>query len=189
MSALSWAVAAVVTDDTGRVLLCRQGRGERRYALPGGRLRPAQSPVPAALRDIRAETGWEVELVDLVGVYHLAAPGTGTAPAGRAGPLPDVLVHVFRARVAGVRPAADPPPGCRLSWHPPAALPEAVTPLTRAAVDDASAGRSGVLRDVPWAPGPVGVAPPAARAADDGWSGVGQPPEQRGEAADPSLRP
>ncbi|MDG4782753.1 NUDIX hydrolase [Micromonospora sp. WMMD961] len=179
MSALTWAVAAVVNDDTGRVLLCQQGRGERRYALPGGRLRPAESPVRAALRDIRAETGWEIELVDLVGVYHLTR-SPGEAAAGRVGPQPDVLVHVFRARAAGVRPAADPPPGCRLSWHSPDALPGTVTPLTRAAVTDARAGRSGVLQDVPCPPGTVAPAPlPAA----------GQPPEQRGEVANPSLRP
>ncbi|MEV1074040.1 NUDIX hydrolase [Micromonospora parva] len=231
MGALTWTVAAVVTDDTGRVLLCQQGRGTRRYALPGGRLRPAEGPVRAALRDIRAETGWDIELVDLVGVYHLAGPA-GEAAAGRAGPLPDVLAHVFRARAAGARPATDPPPGCRLSWHSPDALPEVLTPLTRAAVTDASAGRSGVLRDVPWAPDTADPAPlPAARPAgegqpaagqdtqppqtspdtqppgtgqdgqrpgtsqdgqrpgtnQDGHPGAGQPPEQRGEAANPSL--
>jgi ADP-ribose pyrophosphatase YjhB (NUDIX family) len=210
MSALTWAVAAVVADDSGRVLLCQQGRGARRYALPGGRLRPAESPVRAALRDIRAETGWDIELVDLVGVYQLTGPPEET-PAGRAGPLPDVLVHVFRAHVAGVRPAADPPPGCRLSWHSPDALPEAVTPLTRAAVADARASRSGVLRDVAWVPGAVAPAPlPPPRPAEDGrpapeqdtqrheqrprprrdgQPGAGQPPGQRGEAADPSLHP
>ncbi|MFI6236049.1 NUDIX hydrolase [Micromonospora sp. NPDC050784] len=233
MSALTWAVAAVVTDDTGRVLLCQQGRGARRYALPGGRLRPAEGPVRAALRDIRAETGWDIELIDLVGVYHLSGP-SGEAAAGRAGPLPDVLVHVFRARAAGVRPVTDPPPGCRLSWHFPDTLPEVVTPLTRAAVTDATAGRSGVLRDVPRTPGTAATAPlPVARPAgdgrpttaqdarrpgtshdgqrptaghdtqrprtshdgqrpatgQDGHPGAGQPPEQRGEAADPSLHP
>ncbi|RZT80031.1 ADP-ribose pyrophosphatase YjhB (NUDIX family) [Micromonospora violae] len=194
MSALTWAVAAVVTDDTGRVLLCQQGRGARRYALPGGRLRPAEGPVRAALRDIRAETGWDIELIDLVGAYHLANP-PGEAAAGRAGPPPDVLVHVFRARAAGVRPATDPPPGCRLSWHFPDALPEVVTPLTRAAVTDAAAGRSGVLRDVPCGPA---AAPPAATlpvqegqpaAGQGGRPGAGQPPEQRGEAAGSSMRP
>ncbi|MGC4853011.1 NUDIX hydrolase [Micromonospora sp. DT4] len=173
MSALTWAVAAVVVDAAGRVLLCRQGRGERRYALPGGRLRPAESPVRAALRDIRAETGWEIDLIDLVGIYHLTGTTTHT-PAGRAGPLPDILVHVFRAGVAEGRPSADPPPDCRLSWHAPAALPEAVTPLTRAAVTDALAGRSGVLRRVSWALDTVTL----------------MPPEQRGETAtDPSLLP
>ncbi|MGW3896091.1 NUDIX hydrolase [Micromonospora profundi] len=183
MSTLTWAVAAVVTDAAGRVLLCRQGRGERRYALPGGRLRPAESPVRAALRDIRAETGWEIELVDLVGVYHLSGPPADT-PAGRAGPLPDVLVHVFRARAAEVGPSAGPPPGCRLSWHAPSELPDEVTPLTRAAVVDAVAGRSGVLRETTWA---TGSGDPASHG---GRAGAGRPPEQRGEAATgPSLRP
>ncbi|SCL69437.1 NUDIX domain-containing protein [Micromonospora citrea] len=179
MGALTWAVAAVVTDDAGRVLLCRQGRGERRHALPGGRLRPAESPAQAVVRDIRAETGWDVEVVDLVGLYHLAAPcprppaaasppaarttspptpdatfpptpdipaGLAASSAGRAGPLPDVLVHVFRARVLGAGPTGDPMGGCRVSWHDVAALPEALTPTTRAALADALAGRSGVLR-------------------------------------------
>ncbi|MEV4121052.1 NUDIX hydrolase [Micromonospora sp. NPDC049645] len=180
MSALTWAVAAVVSDDSGRVLLCQQGRGPRRYALPGGRLRPAESPVRAALRDIRAETGWDIEVVDLVGVYHLTGP-VGETPAGRAGPLPDVLVHVFRARGVGVRPAADPPPNCRLSWHAPDALPEAVTPLTRAAVADARASRSGVLLEVRRTPTTVDSVPLLP--------GAGQPPEQRGEAAETSLHP
>ncbi|MFI6068324.1 NUDIX hydrolase [Micromonospora sp. NPDC051227] len=215
MSTLTWAVAAIVTDDTGRVLLCQQGRGARRYALPGGRLRPAEGPVRAALRDIRAETGWDIELTDLVGIYQVSGP-SGEAAAGRAGPLPDVLVHVFRARAAGVRPVTDPPPGCRLSWHSPDALPEVVTPLTRAAVTDATAGRSGVLREVSCVPGAVAPAPLlAARPAEgsrpttdrdarrpgtgrdeqrtgigrDGHPGAGQPPEQRGEAPDRSLHP
>ncbi|MEU9508116.1 NUDIX domain-containing protein [Micromonospora sp. NPDC048170] len=196
MSALTWAVAAVVTDDAGRVLLCRQGRGERRYALPGGRLRPAESPVHAVLRDIRAETGWEVEIVDLVGLYHLAllcgrspagpallvgraepalpagragpALPTGSAapalPAGRAGPLPDVLVHVFRARTRGPGPAGDPVGGCRVSWHDPGALPDALTPTTRSALTDALAGHSGVLRDaVPDTTTPPTGHPPGQR--------------------------
>ncbi|WP_422736018.1 NUDIX hydrolase [Micromonospora sp. WMMD729] len=192
MSALTWAVAAVVTDAAGRVLLCRQGRGERRYALPGGRLRPAESPVRAALRDIRAETGREINLVDLVGLYHLA--GTTThAPAGRAGPLPDILVHVFRARAADDDGStAEPRPGCRLTWHIPTALPDTVTPLTRVAVTDALGGRSGVLRAVTRS-GPTSEGEPAARAwpvaARDDRPEAGQPPGQRGETAtDPSLR-
>ncbi|TYC03376.1 NUDIX hydrolase [Micromonospora sp. WP24] len=152
MSRLTWAVAAVVTDDAGRVLLCRQSRGERRHALPGGRLHRAESPLPAVLRDVRVETGWEIEVVDLVGLYHLSDP----APPGRAGPPSDVLVHVFRARVRGRAAAGEPTGGCRTSWHDPADLPETLTPTTRAALTDALAGRSGVLREHPAA-----IAPPA----------------------------
>ncbi|MGY0002727.1 NUDIX hydrolase [Micromonospora sp. I033] len=147
MSALTWAVAAVVTDPSGRVLLCRQSGGGRRWALPGGRLRRDESPAAAARREIRAETGLEVELVDLVGLYRLGDPAAPRPPAGHCGALPDVLVHVFRARALGDAPAAAPTGGCHLDWHAPDALPEALTPTTRTAVADALAGRSGVLRE------------------------------------------
>ncbi|MFE9958697.1 NUDIX hydrolase [Micromonospora sp. NPDC005299] len=169
MSALTWAVAAVVTDPSGRVLLCRQSGGGRRWALPGGRLRRDESPPAAARREIRAETGWEVELVDLVGLYRLGDPAAPPPAAGHCGALPDVLVHVFRARTLGVAPAGIPAGGCHLDWHLPDALPEALTPTTRAAVADALAGRSGVLRDPTQDGGEAGPAGAAAAA----------PPEQR----------
>ncbi|MCW3817295.1 NUDIX domain-containing protein [Micromonospora sp. DR5-3] len=162
MSALTWAVAAVVTDQAGRVLLCRRSGPGRRWALPGGRPRRDESPLAAAVREIRAETGWAVDLVDLVGLYRLGEPGVPRPPAGRCGALPDVLVHVFRARVRGDAPAAT-PVGGDLCWYPPEGLPEALTPTTRAAVADALAGRSGVLREAR----PDGV-PPGPRGAPGG---------------------
>ncbi|MEK8109993.1 NUDIX hydrolase [Micromonospora sp. M12] len=195
MSALTWAVAAVVSDDTGRVLLCQQGRGARRYALPGGRLRPTESPVRAALRDIRAETGWDIELIDLVGVYHLTRP-TGKTPAGRAGPLPDVLVHVFRARAADGSPTADPPPGCRLSWHSRTRCPRRSPahpgcrhrrdrrPLRRAPRGRRHA-RHGRLRATAGChPAPL----PSARPVEEGRPGLGMTGSGRGRAATGAAR-
>jgi ADP-ribose pyrophosphatase YjhB (NUDIX family) len=158
MSALTWAVAAVVTDQAGRVLLCRQSGDSRRWGLPGGRLRRDECPLAAAVRQVRAETGWDVELVDLVGLYRLGEAAAPRPPAGRCGTLPQVLVHVFRARVCGDAPAATPVGDCDLRWHPPEALPDALTPTTRAAVADALAGRSGVLREARAEP-----VPPAPR--------------------------
>ncbi|MFF5172142.1 NUDIX hydrolase [Micromonospora sp. NPDC000089] len=144
MSSPRWAVAAVVTDDAGRVLLCRHERGGR-WALPGGRLRHPECPVGAVAGEIHAETGCPVEVTDLVGIYHLT--GSGCVPAGDPAVPPDVLVHVFRAR-PGATPAGEPPQRCRLDWHDPERLPGAVTPVTRAAVADAAAGRAGVLREI-----------------------------------------
>jgi 8-oxo-dGTP diphosphatase len=153
MNSLTFAVAAVVTDGTGRVLLCQQSQGHRRWGLPGGRIRPAESPVDAAIRDIREETGMETEIIDLVGLYHLSGDGgrapQGTQGPGRPAPLPDVLVHVFRGRVRAGEASVNAPGRIgRLSWHEPAALPEPMTPTTRTATADAVAGRSGVLRQV-----------------------------------------
>ncbi|KAB1907854.1 NUDIX hydrolase [Micromonospora sp. AMSO1212t] len=146
MSPLTWAVAAVVTDGSGRLLLCRRSEGARRWGLPGGRLRHDESPPDAAVRAVRAETGWAVELVDLVGLYRVTDPDTSPPPAGRCGGRPDVLVHVFRAAPAGVEPLSEPVAGCLVQWWPAEGLPGALTPTTRAAVADALAGRSGVLR-------------------------------------------
>ncbi|MFU8872596.1 NUDIX hydrolase [Micromonospora sp. SL4-19] len=172
MSALTWAVAAVVTDQADRVLLCRRSGGGRRWALPGGRLRRDESPLLAAVREIRAETGWQVELVDLVGLYRLHDQGAAPPPAGRCGALPDVLVHVFRARIRGEGPAATPVGGCHLGWHAPNLLPEELTPTTRAAVADALAGRSGVLREaLPESLPVAGTAPHAG-----GGAGTAGPP-------------
>ena len=117
-SLLTSAVAAVITDDAGRVLLCQQSQGHRLWGLPGGRIRQAESPMHAAVRDIREETGIETEIVDLVGIYQLTGDACGEH-------LPDVLMHVFRGPSRAARPASTPPAASAgSSWHDPAALPE-----------------------------------------------------------------
>jgi 8-oxo-dGTP diphosphatase len=142
MTVLTSAVAAVITDPAGRVLLCQQRQGHQLWSLPGGGIRAGESPVHAVVRDVRTDTGTEADLVDLVGLYQLTGDGCGAD-------LPDVLVHVFRGRVAGADVAVNAPDRiARLAWHDPACLPEPTTATTRAAVADALAGRSGVLRDV-----------------------------------------
>ncbi|MGK5441913.1 NUDIX hydrolase [Micromonospora sp. URMC 105] len=165
MSTLTWAVAAVLTDEAGRVLLCRRDRGGR-WALPGGRLHRLECPTGAVAGEVRRESGCPVEVADLVGLYHLSGSPCGGPPT--PDPLPDVLVHVFRAR-AHRDAALAPPAGYTLSWHLPDRLPAEVTPVTRAAVADARAGRSGVLRDLrpdPATGNPTGDSvPPAPRGA------------------------
>ena len=94
----------------------------------------------AAVRDIREEIGADVHLLEVVGLYELTSDNSDD--------LPDVLVHVFRARLDGEVTLNAPGRICRLSWHDPSALPAAMTPITRTAVADAAAGRAGVLRTV-----------------------------------------
>jgi 8-oxo-dGTP diphosphatase len=163
MSHLTSAVAAVITDPSGRVLLCQQSHGHRLWGLPGGTIRHDESPVRAAVRDIREETGMETDVVDLVGIYQLTGDGCGSD-------LPDVLMHVFRARVEAGDATVNSGKICRLSWQHPAALPQPMTATARIALADAIAGRSGVLREVvrdidPAIPQPAAPADVAAGAS------------------------
>jgi 8-oxo-dGTP diphosphatase len=142
MSSVTSAVGAVVSDPAGRVLLCQQSHGHRWWGLPGGKIRPGESPVHAVIRDIREETGMETEIIDLVGIYQLTGDTCGED-------LPDLLMHVFRGRCDGGEATVNAPGRiCRLSWHDPAVLPEPMTATTRAAITDAVAARSGVVRVV-----------------------------------------
>jgi 8-oxo-dGTP diphosphatase len=134
-------VAAVISDDAGRILLCQLRQGQVRWGLPGGRIRNSESPVHAAIRDVREETGTEITISDLVGLYHLTGDGCGDD-------LPDVMVHVFRARLHGEVAVNAPGRITRLSWHDPEILPPSLTATTRAALADAVAGLSGVVRAV-----------------------------------------
>jgi 8-oxo-dGTP diphosphatase len=138
MSLLTSAVAAVIRDPAGHVLLCQQSGGHRLWGLPGGSIRADESPIHAAVRDIREETGAETEIVDLVGIYQLTGGG-----------LPTVEVYVFRGQVADADLVLNAPGRiCALTWHEPDILPARLTATGRAAIADALAGRSGVLREV-----------------------------------------
>ncbi|MGE5828750.1 MAG: NUDIX hydrolase [Micromonosporaceae bacterium] len=140
MSSLTSAVAAVIRDPAGRVLLCQQSQGHRLWGLPGGRIRNGESPIRAVIRDIREETGTETDLVDLIGIYQVTGDGCGAD-------VPDLLVHVFRGRLGHGDVAVNAPARIsRLSWHDPSALPQPLTVTARAAVADELAECSGVLR-------------------------------------------
>jgi 8-oxo-dGTP diphosphatase len=64
----SVSVAAVVTDDQGRALLI-QRRDNRRWEAPGGVLELAESIHDGLRREVREETGLDVEPAALTGVY------------------------------------------------------------------------------------------------------------------------
>ncbi|GAA0734778.1 NUDIX hydrolase [Dactylosporangium roseum] len=141
-SKVTSAVAAVIEDAAGRVLLCQQAGGHRLWGLPGGRVRAAESPVHAVIRDIREETGMETEIVEIIGMYQVTGDGCGEA-------TPDLFVHVFRGRLDGGGPALNAPGRIsRLAWHDPDALPQPLTATTRTAIADASAGRTGMIRQI-----------------------------------------
>ncbi|MGW3563001.1 NUDIX domain-containing protein [Streptomyces sp. NPDC000941] len=62
------AASAVVTDENGRILLQRR-RDNNLWALPGGGLEMTDSLPGTAVREVKEETGLDVEITGLVGTY------------------------------------------------------------------------------------------------------------------------
>ena len=115
------AVAAIVFDDAGRVLLIERGRppGVGLWSVPGGRVELGEALAAAVVREVREETGLDVEpgpLVEIVervstaeaGSYHyvildyLAHLRPGAASAPRAGDDVTAARWVSRAELASL---------------------------------------------------------------------------------------
>lgn len=62
------AASAVVTDELGRILLQRR-RDNELWALPGGGVDLTDSLPGTAVREVKEETGLDVEITGLVGTY------------------------------------------------------------------------------------------------------------------------
>ncbi|GHC83843.1 NUDIX hydrolase [Nocardiopsis terrae] len=62
------AASAAVVDDEGRLLLQRRVDNGL-WAMPGGAMEMAESLPEAAVREVREETGYEVEVTGVVGTY------------------------------------------------------------------------------------------------------------------------
>ncbi len=77
---------AVIFDDDGKVLVSRRVDSGW-FNLPGGGVEPGESVPEGLMREVREETGLDVEVGRLVGVYSK--------------PQKHELVLAFRARVTG----------------------------------------------------------------------------------------
>jgi ADP-ribose pyrophosphatase YjhB (NUDIX family) len=62
------STTAVVTDDRDRIVLIRR-RDNNLWALPGGGMELGESIVDTAVREVKEETGLDVEITGPIGVY------------------------------------------------------------------------------------------------------------------------
>lgn len=108
------AAGAVVVDDDGRVLLVQRGHEPERgrWTVPGGRLEEGESAAEAAVREVREETGLEVEVHEEL--WSLVKPVDDER---------EYEIRDFRASVVGgeLRPGDDAPDA---RWFAPEELTE-----------------------------------------------------------------
>ena len=74
------ATSAVVQDDHGNVLMQRRADSGN-WALPGGAMEMGESLTDSVIREVREETGFDVEVTGIVGTYtdprHIIAYSDG----------------------------------------------------------------------------------------------------------------
>jgi 8-oxo-dGTP diphosphatase len=131
------AAAAIIQDDAGRVLLIRRGDG-RGWSLPGGMMEPGERVAEAVVREVREETGLEVEPERLVGVYSDPAYTHITFPNGDE---VHFVSSTFACRVVGGRLQPDGEESLEVAYFAPEALPEGVVGDHARRIGDALAGQ------------------------------------------------
>jgi 8-oxo-dGTP pyrophosphatase MutT (NUDIX family) len=62
------SVVAIVTDNDGRVLMIHK-TDNNKWALPGGGHEPGESISDTVVREVKEETGYDVEVETITGIY------------------------------------------------------------------------------------------------------------------------
>ncbi len=120
------AMAIVLSGDRCRVLLLRREMFIL-WDLPGGGLEAGEDPAQAAVRECREETGYNIVVDRLVGVYrHQSVYGRG-----------DQITHAYRAHQTGGTPRRLGLEITGLRWCGLERFPRGLQPLQRQMIKDA----------------------------------------------------
>ena len=105
-------------NDAGHLLLVRTTYGDtRRFALPGGGVRPWEAPYQAAKRELREEVSVEITVLAFVGTYAATSEGKRDT------------VHLFKG-LTSQQPRADGFEIAEAAFFPLDALPDHLSPAT-----------------------------------------------------------
>lgn len=110
------SVGAVIHDEAGRILLA-QNRDTGGYMLPGGAIDPGESPRQAVVREVREETGLDVEpesIAAVIGPWHVRYPN---------GDAVDYTATLFYCRITGGTLAALDGEATGFQWCLPEGMP------------------------------------------------------------------
>jgi len=110
------AVGAVIVED-GRVLLVRRGEepSKGKWSVPGGRVEWGETLIEAVKREVREETGLEIEVGEVAGVFDVIDM------VGEEIRFHYVIVDYFARRIGGMLAAASDADEAR--WVPISELP------------------------------------------------------------------
>jgi len=94
---------AVIVDERDRILLSHWIEGRRpAWTMPGGGLEAGEDPERAARREVREETGYRVDIGELLGIHSRVIPPGQRIHGAATDPLHSLRI-VYRARITGGR--------------------------------------------------------------------------------------
>ncbi|MAS37560.1 MAG: hypothetical protein CL610_26425 [Anaerolineaceae bacterium] len=126
-------VSVAIIDDAGRIVL-QQREDFAVWGLPGGEIEPGETAAQAAIREAHEETGLEVVLTRLVGLYAM--------PRWRTGNDHTVLFAAVAVGGALVRQTSE---TLDAGYFTRDALPNALLPWHHQRIADALDGKTGVV--------------------------------------------
>ena len=94
---LSPGASAVIFDQTGEKILLTRRTDNGRWCLPGGAMDAGESAAETCIREVYEETGLQVEVVRLIGVYSTPHRIVEYADGNRR----QIIALSFEARVIG----------------------------------------------------------------------------------------
>lgn len=127
-------VRGILQDEEGRILFVQHSYASRFWYLPGGGSAGNESADESMVREMREETGLEVEVTRLVGVYFWQASYKRDT------------IFVFECKQVGGDLCAVGGEIAEAGYFPLDVLPEPLMPGTRAVLDDWLGGRTGFGR-------------------------------------------
>ncbi|WP_026257497.1 NUDIX hydrolase [Actinopolymorpha alba] len=132
------SVTVVVVRDGSVLLVHRADNGY--WAVPGGGVDLGESAPDAAIRETREETGIEIALVGLVGIYT----DPGHVMRYEDGEVRQQFSLCFKARALGGRLRGQATENSAVRWVPIPELPElSIHPAMRLRIDDGLAWQPG----------------------------------------------
>ncbi len=123
---------AVVFDELGRILLHRR-TDNGLWGLPGGSIETGETAEQTCVREVKEETGYDVAVTRLIGIYSHPSTTTITYPDG------NVVAYVavsFECRLLGGEPALN-DESSAIEWFNPRELPQPFLPNHAVRVADA----------------------------------------------------
>ena len=106
------------------------------WGLPGGAVEAGESVAEAAVREVREETGLEIRLTSLVGIYFRPQAEIGNHQA------------LFSAEIVSGDPRPDGFETIKVEWFAPNHLPERLLCMHRLSIHDALQGGPAVVRSL-----------------------------------------